>query len=768
MRRGLLLVTMATICASLLVSCSSKTSNLPDAPAINATSTMKVGGSIDSAWETGAAPNSKLILANSSGQIVARGTTDRFGSLIIRNLPPKSGYTFRYISGKKVFGSKSLTVLSTSYVPPTSLYTSQPMHVGLNYIKMRDGIYLAATVRLPPGKTLADGPFPTVIEYSGYQTAAPGNLINALLNPGKSHTPSALLPDTATAVGSIIAPLLGFASVSLQMRGTGCSGGAFDLFGLSTIYDGYDAVETVAHQSWVKNHKVGLVGISFSGISQLSVAGTRPPGLAAIAPLSTTNDLYATGYPGGIFNSGFAASWIAARFADAQPAPQGGQAYAKYLVTHGDKQCTADQLLRLQTQSVESALAEAKYRNPSLYQQRSPQYWAAKVKVPVFIAGAFQDEQTGGQWPDMLPAFKNNPDVWATITNGTHADSLGPAILARWLEFLDIFVAKQVPKEPGIVRLFGNQLYQRLVGAPAEPFPAVKYTNAKTVAQARAEFIKDNPRVTILFDNGGGSLGPGALQPGWQAGFSQWPPKRTKVTYEYLGPNGTLSTLKPHSGSVSFYPNPKARPSTDLVSGSVWQALPKYDWTPITGNIGLGFISPVLKKDITVAGPCALDVWVKSSAANTDLQATVSEVRPDGQEMFMNSGTLRASLRYLDKSKSTILNPVPTYEKRTQSPMPKGKFVELQIPITPFAYTFRAGSRIRVTIEAPGGDRPIWEYLTFQTNGKVKDSVGYGSIMPSALVLPVIPSLEPTDPQPACPSLRGQPCRNYIPAGNGG
>ena len=36
---------------------------------------------------------------------------------------------------------------------------------------MRDGVRLAATLRLPPGKTLADGPFPTVIEYSGYDMA---------------------------------------------------------------------------------------------------------------------------------------------------------------------------------------------------------------------------------------------------------------------------------------------------------------------------------------------------------------------------------------------------------------------------------------------------------------------------------------------------------------------------------------------------------------------------------------------------------------------
>ena len=767
-RRGFVFLSLVAASASVLVSCSSSGPNLPQAPQVTGRAPIKVGGSINAAWETGAPKNTKMILANSQGEIAGRGTTDRFGSLIIQNMTPAKGYRFEYSQAGKELGSKSLRVLSTSYVPPSSLYTSQHLHAGLNYIKMRDGIYLAATVRLPPGKTLADGPFPTVIEYSGYQIAAPGDLITALLDPSQSHVPSALLPDTATAVGSIIAPLMGFASVSLQMRGTGCSGGAFDLFGLSTTYDGYDAVQAVADQPWVAHHKVGLVGISFSGISQLFVAGTRPPGLAAIAPMSATNDLYATGYPGGIFNNGFAASWIAQRFADSEPAPQYGQQYAQYLTTHGDKQCIADQLLRLQTQSNESAIAEGKYRVPSLYQQRSPEHWASKIDVPVFISGAFQDEQTGGQWSDMLGAMKNDPTVWATITNGTHADSLGPAILSRWVEFLQIFVARKVPYEPSIAKVFGPALYTRLVGAPAENFPAVNFSNDKTVAQAQSQFEKDNSRITLLFDNGGGSLGPGAMQPAWQAGFSQWPPKRSQVTYEYLGPNGSLSPSKPKAGSVSFYPNPNARPKTNLVSGSAWVALPNYDWAPVTGNSGVGFISAPLKHDLTVVGPAALDVWVKSSAVDTDLQATVSEVRPNGQEMFMNTGDLRASLRYLDKAKSTPTMPVPTYEKRTRSPMPKGKYVELQIPITPFAYSFRAGSRIRVTIEAPGGDRPAWTFLTYQTNGTVKDSVSFGDITPSALVMSVVPNLTPSDPQPACPSLRGQPCRTYVPAGNGG
>ena len=40
------------------------------------------------------------------------------------------------------------------------------------------------TVRLPSGKTAADGPFPTLIEYSGYQVAAPHDLLSTARQPG--------------------------------------------------------------------------------------------------------------------------------------------------------------------------------------------------------------------------------------------------------------------------------------------------------------------------------------------------------------------------------------------------------------------------------------------------------------------------------------------------------------------------------------------------------------------------------------------------------
>lgn len=773
LKRPARLLGSLAVLAVVLTACSSATSSDgvtsgPAAPTADAKATFTGHGSIGQAYVLGAAPGTHLVLANAAGTEVGSGTADGLGSLIIRNVTPAAGYTFRSVDGQKVEATSSFEVLTPSDTPAASFYSSQHLSAGLNYMTMRDGVQLAATVRLPPGKTLSDGPFPTVIEESGYAIAAPHSLIDAELHQNGETTSDPLVPDTATAVGSLIAPLLGFATVSLQMRGTGCSGGAFDLFDLPTTYDGYDAVQIVAAQPWVGHHKVGMVGISFSGISQMFVAGTRPPGLAAIAPMSLTDDLYSTGFPGGMFNSGFAGTWLAQRVADAKPAPRGGQTYAKVLIAQGDTQCLANQALHGQTQNVDALLAEASHRVPSLYTQRAPATWAKKARVPVFLSGAFQDEQTGGQWPAIIGDLSADPHVWATIVNGTHTDSLGPGTITRWLEFLDIFVADKVPTASPVLTALAPEFYSGLADAPSAPLPAIQYTNEPNVAAARAAF-EEQPRVRVLFDNGGGSAGPGALQPVWSEDFTSWPPPSARATTLHLAPDGTLEAATPGAGSISFRPDPSARPSTTLPpSGNPWAALPPYDWAPVTGDAGLGFISAPLAHDLVVVGPASLDLWVESTAADTDLQATVSEVRPDGKELFVQTGELRASDRALEPGASTATHPVPTYLASTAAPLLRGKFTLVRIPILPFGYAFRAGSRIRLTVTAPGGERPVWVFTTYQTHGTVTDTVGLGGPTPSALVLSVVPGITPPDGQPACPSLRGQPCRTYLPAGNGG
>src|SRR5262245_9948368 len=276
-------------------------------------------------------------------------------------------------------------------------------------------------VRPPAGKKLSDGPFPTVIEYSGYSPADPD-----------SPQPSTLISE-----------FVGFATVGVNMRGSGCSGGVMGLFDLVATADGYDIVETVAVQPWVLHGKPGMVGISFPGISQLFVAGARPPHLAAVAPLSVIADIYrAPGFPGGIFNNGFAQTWLQERKDDAEPAPEGGQQYARDRVSAGDTVCLANQQLRLQTLDPLELLADHPFYEPALDDNRSPINWVAKIEVPTFLSCAWQDEQTGGDFASMLSRLPNRSDVKITTLNGVHSSPLDPDILWNWLAFLDLYVGE--------------------------------------------------------------------------------------------------------------------------------------------------------------------------------------------------------------------------------------------------------------------------------------------------------------------------------------
>lgn len=734
-----------------------------EGPSAAAPQVGRGAGSVTQAYLLGATPGAAVRLTDAAGTVVGAGRIDRLGSFLVRDLTPGTGYRFD-VGGR---AGNRFAVLDGPTPPPAAQYR-QVLQPGLNYIRMRDGLTLAAVVRLPVGKTMSDGPFPTVVEYSGYQTAAPDDFALGAI-ASTAHHPDPLAPSISTMFGGIVAPTAGFASVNVQMRGSGCSGGAFDLFDYPTIYDGYDVIETVARQSWVSHHRVGMVGVSFSGISQISVAGTRPPHLAAIAPMSATDDLYSTGFPGGIFNSGFANSWLQERQNDARPAPGGGQPYAAELIRRGDRMCAANQRLRLQTQDMAHLVEQNPTRTPSLFDHRSPAEWAARITVPVFLSGALQDEQTGPQWTSIIERLRGNPNVWVKAVNGGHIDSADPQILGPWNEFLNIFVAQRVPPDnPALVAL-APIIYGSATGTPGQPVVASRFAGAPSLAAARAAFARD-PRVQVLFDSGRDPASPilGNLSAPWSLGFGDWPPAATGVGTRFALDTGGRLTARPGASStVSFRPDPAARPAGTLdhtaSSQLPWQALPPYNWSPIPGVAGVGFLSAPRAVDTVVVGPGSLDLRLASSAADTDLQATVSEVRPDGRETYVTSGYLRASLRRVN-SAATPLNPSRSW--LAPQPLPTG-FSTVRIALNPIGYVFRAGSRIRIAITAPGGDRPSWRFATPVTEGRVVDTLALGG-GGSTLNLPVVPGARAPIPLGPCDGLRGQPCRTYVPAFNGG
>ena len=117
-----------------------------------------------------------------------------------------------------------------------------------------------------------------------------------------------------------------------------------------------------------------------------------------------------------------------------------------------------------------------------------------------------------------------------------------------------------------------------------------------------------------------------------------------------------------------------------------------------------------LAADTVLAGTGSVDLWVRSSKPDVDLGVTISEVRPDGKETYVQSGWLRASQRALDEADSTELLPVQTHTRADVEPLSATDASLVRVPLYPFAHAFRAGSRIRIVVQPPGGNRPSWAF----------------------------------------------------------
>ncbi|MGF2075669.1 CocE/NonD family hydrolase C-terminal non-catalytic domain-containing protein, partial [Enterococcus casseliflavus] len=87
-----------------------------------------------------------------------------------------------------------------------------------------------------------------------------------------------------------------------------------------------------------------------------------------------------------------------------------------------------------------------------------------------------------------------------------------------------------------------------------------------------------------------------------------------------------------------------------------------------------------------------------------DLEVVLSEVRPDGQEMLVQTGRLRASYRALEPE-STELLPLHLGREADVTLLPGG-WTKVRVLIPAFGHVFRAGSSIRLAVNTPGGDQP--------------------------------------------------------------
>ena len=707
-------------------------------------SPLEAVGSVEQLQVTGARPGSKVKLLL-RGERIERKRAGSLGGLLFRQLKPGAGYSVR-AGGVE---TKAVRVLTRRARPPSrSGYRQKLPAGGYGYLETRDGTELAINVHLPG--PASEGPYPTLVEYSGYGYADPAG-------PQSGIGP--------------VANLLGFAVVDVNMRGTGCSGGAFDYFERLQALDGYDVIETVARQPWVLNGQVGMLGISYGGISQLFVAATRPPSLAAITPLSVIDDSQTTLYPGGILNTGFALAWAQDRVDDSQPAgPDSGQGWAWKRIEEGDAICERNQQLHTAAVDLIAKTRRNNYYRPKVADPLAPIKFVDRIEVPVFLACQWTDEQTGGHCPALAGRFSGTDRRWFTFVNGTHADSLDPETFNRLYDFLELYVAERRPNLPPAAKASAPVLYSSVMGVDGVELPEDPIQAEPDYASALAAFERLRP-YRILFDNGAGDEA-GKPVPGFERSFNSFPPRRTKARSWYLASDGRLRDHPRGRGADQFKWAPGARPPTsftgDTGSGKngLWTDSPSYEWSQNAGGRSLAYVSSRLKADAGVLGAGEVQIWVRSRARNVDLQATVSEVRPDGMETFVQSGWLRTGARKLDRAESELTTPEPSLRKRDERTLPKGRWVKVRIPLYYEGHVYRRDSRIRVAISAPGGDQPIWAFAETSPDGKPWVAIARSRKLPSRLVLPVVPRLRAPTPLPPCPGLRGQPCRDYEPIEN--
>ena len=370
---------------------------------------------------------------------------------------------------------------------------------------------------------------------------------------------------------------------------------------------------------------------------------------------------------------------------EARARPTGGQAWALKRIQGGDTTCKANQALHPEAVNLIAKIRANSYYVPAVADPLSPVTFVHKIKVPVFLACQWTDEQTGGHCPDLADALhRHQPQV--VHVHQRHAHRLArpgdvqplvrlPRALRR---------AAQTPSCRRRPEALAPTVFRPRMGVPDVNLPARPDPEQPTYDAALAAF-EALPPVRILFDNGAGGRRPGQPFAGFEQSFAPLPaaghagallvPRRRAARWRRPSP--------PRAGADAFTWNKAARPGDRLHRqhrrgpGGLWTATPPTTGRRTRPGRALSYLSAPLARTRPWSAPARCRRGSRSSAPDVDLQATVSEVRPDGKETFVQNGWLRASARKLDAATSTLLEPVPSLRSADAAPLPRGRFTEV-------------------------------------------------------------------------------------------
>lgn len=546
--------------------------------------------------------------------------------------------------------------------------------------KMRDGVTLRADIYRPK----ADGKFPVLLVRTPYDK-------QGIMNFG------------------LRAAERGYVVIAQDVRGRFTSEGEWYPFKNESL-DGYDSVEWAAALPY-SDGKVGMFGGSYVGATQYLAAIAKPPHLTGICPTVTASN-YHDGwtYQGGAFEQWFDESWSSGLALDTM----------RRRTEKGLNPLEGSKVLPLISYPLlegPSPTGVAPYFTDWLEHPNYDHYWKtisiedhyADIQVPVLAVGAWYDIFLGGTLRNYV-RLKTEAGTEAArrgqrleVTVGGHAGG------GRKIGAVDF--GEKLPKDDDEAML---RWYDWLLKGQANGVEKEK--PVKIFVMGKNEWREED----------------------------DWPLARAKSTRYYLhsagaanglSGNGVLNSAAPAEEKADQYIYDPSDAVPTIGGPLCCQALPTgsgpQDQRPAEERHDvLVYTTAPFPKDTEVTGPVSLDLYVSTSAVDTDFTGKLVDVWPDGFAENLTEGILR--LRYRkSQEKPELANPGETYR--------------ITVDLWATSNVFLAGHKLRLEVSSgnfPRFDRNLntgEEQARATRMIKATNMVYHDKAHPSAVILPVLP-----------------------------
>jgi putative CocE/NonD family hydrolase len=564
-------------------------------------------------------------------------------------------------------------------------------------MKTRDGVTLYSDIYRPK----ADGRFPVILMRTPYDKSASWAVVPAY--------------QIATH---------GYVVIVQDVRGRYTSEGEWYPFRHESN-DGYDAVEWAAALP-SSDGKVGMMGGSYVGATQMLAAIAHPPHLAGICPMVTASN-YHDGwtYQGGALEQWFDQNWMT------------------QLATN-----TLSRLISKNTNALLGASMLPLTHYPAFNYTSLP-------------ASADATAQLAPYYLDWL-AHPDYDAYWKQWSIEEHYSEIRvPALhIGAWY---DIFLAGTLRNYMGIkahggtdaarnnqrllIQIGGHAGFGRRIGDVEFGDEAVKFPNTDVLIDwydylfkgAQNEFATDKSSTT------GQPVRIFVMGANTYRQESDWPPPVAKPTRYFLHSGGSANSLR-GDGGLSLTPPKKETPDKFMydpanpmptIGGSLCCDAEHYEPGPRDQRAAenrddvLVYSSRPLAEDLEVTGPVTLELWVRSSAVDTDFTAKLVDVSPGGFAMNLTDGILR--MRYRDSQEKP-------------EPMNPGQVYKISVDLWATSNVFKKGHIMRLDVSSsnfPRFDRNLntaADQATSREFVSATNSILHDADHPSALLVPVIPA----------------------------